>query len=166
MCVCMGACVCMDCVCVHTHMCMCLCVCVCTGLMCVCVCCACVHTCTGVYCAFCMCVCMGARMCVHRACVHTCTCVCVCECVCLCERPAGSRRGPARLGRGFKAAFPTAGVSAPDKQPGAERCRRLAGCVSELLAGSQKAVPGPLYQPTEAGGGGGREGGKSICFSP
>ena len=159
----------------HTCMCICLCAFVCTGLVCVCVCvcvcvlCVCAHTHGCVLCFVHACVHGCWCVCTPCMCAHVHVCVCVCVCMCLCERRAGSRRGPAGLGRGFKAAFPTAGVSAPDKQPGAERCRRLAGCVSELLAGSQKAVPGPASRSISprrrAGEAGGREG-KSICFSP
>ena len=165
------------CACVHTCVCVPLCTRVCTGA---CVYCACVHKCTRVYCACvhtCMCVplctfvhgcsCMCTLcMCAH---VHVCVCVCVCARVCLCERRAASRRGPAGLGRGFKAAFAAAGVSAPDKQPGAEALPAAGGCVSELLAGSQKAVPGPASRsisPRREGGGGRREGGKKYLLQP
>lgn len=127
--------------------------------------CAHVHVCAFVHMLVHGCSCM----CTLCMCAHVHVCVCVCSRVCLCERHAASRRGPAGLGRGFKAASAAAGVSAPDKHPGAEALPAAGGCVSELLAGSQKAVPSPASRsisPRREGGGGRREGGKKYLLQP
>lgn len=125
--------------------------------------CACVHTCV---CAF-VHVCVHGRVCMLCTCAHVHVCVCARVCACVSGvRPRGG--GPAGLGRGFKAASGAAGVSAPDKHPGAEALPAAGGCVSELLAGSQKAVPGPASRsisPRREGGGGRREGGREEVFA-